>query len=306
MKVNGRIIEGIAIDYASVSYRRARFMDGAVADAVIMRRLRSIGRDNDREVKPAYLYGYTGYRLADVGVFVGIKDDRILEIVSGRVASTYDLCRDRDDVRVNRLDVQATLLLGEYQTLTDAARLVEYEIDRIYQHIVQYRSSAKGAMARLTYSRVQSVSVDSIVGTTLYIGARSSDMMIRVYNKTSEARLGDSLHSSYPALLRIEIESKGAYAEQIRNDWLRMPEYRSILYAEILRRYDIEVGVKAVSGYKLASQAMLSKDTDRTMRWLRRSVNPAIQRLLVQGIDREQLIALLFDQSDQSDMTNNE
>jgi hypothetical protein len=76
-----------------------------------------------------------------------------------------------------------------------------------------------------------------------------------------------------------------------------MPEYKLILMAEILRRYDIDIDVaRPVKQYRLATQARSSRDTDGTLKWLRHAVAPTIERLLANGIDRDELIRILFGQ----------
>jgi hypothetical protein len=294
VKVNGKVLDDASIDYASISYARPPYMVEEMVDKILQQRLRVISQSETQH--RAYLYGYAGYRAPHA--FVGASADRVLELVSGSIASHYDLCRDRVDVHVNRLDIQVTLLLAESDSIGAASSVVEQEIDKLHQHIASYRLSAKGAMRRLTYSRVTSVSPDGnnpIVGSTLYIGSRTSSMFLRIYNKTAEARIGDS--KATPALLRLEIEAKNAYAEQIRTDCLRMPEYKLILMAEILRRYDIDIDVaRPVKQYRLATQARSSRDTDGTLKWLRHAVAPTIERLLANGIDRDELIRILFGQ----------
>lgn len=243
-------------------------------------------------VQREQLYGYDGYR--HNGRYVGIREDRerqgwwrMYELASSAGAAGHDLACRESDVTVNRLDVQATLLVHQGDTL-EAIHRVNAVIRRVRDHVARYAQSATGHMRRLSHSWVESSS-NGVTSATLYIGSRSSDVVTRIYNKTAEAGINDG-----SGLLRVEVELKDSYAERARQAIVVHGVSAGGILAGMLARYDIVVpGIGG--GVAVTDKRLTRRSTDKTIRWLRSSVSKSVARLVhSEGVDKGYLHALLF------------
>lgn len=281
----------LGVDWLSRSYPVARMSDGMGLGADKERLRRLCG---DVDLRAASLYGYNGVRAA--GSFVGRRNEgsrtRRLEILSGKSARNADLIPSRSGLKVNRIDIQATLLLDDtsYYRFEDASNRVNREIDRILKHLLWFKEVNGRNVAwlnKLKITLVKQVSSDD--GMTIYVGSRSSDSFIRIYNKTAEARIV-SPNSVIPALLRIEVELKDSYAELAYSyledcGGFNEKDDLSSLLNQFISRIGLEIEAVAFRA-EWMKRVSSSRNNDRTLAWLAHTVKPSIERMFVEvGVD---------------------
>jgi Replication initiation factor. len=220
---------------------------------------------------------YYGFR-GDNKVFVGQSTDRMMVWASGNeahyIAKTLNTSVF-ESFSVARMDLQITI------TSLDADYMIEYiQPAKIYKATKVTNINEKG--------------------TTLYVGAPTSNIRLRVYNKTAEAGIVPDSGGEY---VRFELQCRNQYADKaftaFRNNMVRS------FYLMIIKRMIDAYNYKLVEGAIRSSEEELfiddfpsNKDDPvaRKKRWLEQSVLPALRRLLVE--DREYVdnfVKLLYD-----------
>ena len=179
------------------------------------------------------------------------------------------------------------LLVCDGVDVHTAVDRVNRVIRRLRDHVVRYAQSATGHMRRLSHSCIES-SRNGVIGTTLYIGSRTSNVVTRAYNKTAESGIDDGT-----GLLRIEVELKDEYAARTRQALLQQIRAYDVL-TSLLARYNINVD-RTDTDVSVAHHQLTRRSTDKTIRWLRSSVSKSVARLVhSEGVDKSYLHALLF------------
>jgi len=208
-------------------------------------------------------YGYRGKN----NVFVGQSDDRIMIWASGKEADYVARTLRIEDLRqlsVARLDLQITM------TCLDADYLIEHiQPSKIYK-----------------CTKISSIHEK---GTTLYVGSPSSNIRLRVYNKTAEAQIYPDGGGEY---VRYELQCRNQYADKafvaLRNNMVRA------FYLMILKRMVDTFTFNTVKSAIEASDEELFVDdfpnnkddpVERKKRWLEQSVFPAMRRMLLEDKD---------------------
>jgi len=213
-----------------------------------------------REDRIMQYYGFRG----ENKVFIGQSEDRVMVWVSGTeahyVAKTLNTSLT-ESFSVARIDLQITT------TSLDA----DYWIECI--------SPAKA------YKATKVVNVNE-KGTTLYVGAPTSRIRLRVYNKTAESGIVPDTGGEY---VRFELQCRNQYADKafvaLRNNMVRS------FYLMVLKRMVDAYTYKLVEGAIRSAEDELFTDDfpsvkddpiARKKRWLEQSVLPALRRLLVE------------------------
>jgi len=209
---------------------------------------------------------YHGYRGKNK-VFVGQSSDRIMIWASGQnahyVARTIKT-ELFDSYSVARMDLQITM------TSLDADYMIEYiQPNKVYK------------CTKITNLHEK--------GTTLYVGAPTSRVRLRIYNKTAESGIRSESGGEY---VRFELQCRDQYADKafvaVRNNMARS------FYLMMLKRMIDAYTFKLVEGAIRSADEELfiddfptSKDDplSRKKRWLEQSVLPALRRLLVEDKD---------------------
>jgi len=223
---------------------------------------------------------YYGYR-GDNKVFVGQSSDRIMVWASAQqahyVAKTLNTSVF-ESFSVARIDLQVTM------TSLDADYMIEY------------------IQPSKVYKATKVVNVNE-KGTTLYVGAPTSNIRLRVYNKTAESGITPDSGGEY---VRFELQCRNQYADKafiaFRNNMARS------FYLMALKRMVDGYTYKLVEGAIRSSEEELfiddfptSKDDPvaRKKRWLEQSVLPALRRLLIEDKEYvDNFIKLLYNEAD--------
>ena len=122
---------------------------------------------------------------------------------------------------------------------------------------------------------------------TVYIGSRSSDRLVRIYEKLG---LGESV------FLRFEAEYKGKRAMAVTQALLAGNSERSVLQSELMRIPDTynlrDLYMPILDGDKAEIRVM--PETGNTEKWLRETVIPALDRFLQSHDTESMAMAELF------------
>jgi len=219
-------------------------------------------------------YGYKGSN----NTFVGQSSDRIMIWSSGQNAH-YVAKTLKTDVfesySVARMDLQVTM------TSLDADYMIEYiQPNKIYKAVKVVNIGEKG--------------------TTLYVGAPTSRVRLRVYNKTAESGIVPESGGEY---VRFELQCRDQYADKafvaVRNNMAR--SFYLMMLKKMVDAYTfklVEGAIRSADEELFVDDFPASKDDPvaRKKRWLEQSVLPALRRLLVEDKDYvDNFIKLLYD-----------
>jgi|NitcycUWRBECK01A_1040262.scaffolds.fasta_scaffold00004_2 hypothetical protein len=204
-------------------------------------------------------HGYAGMRLPDTSILT--RDNRTLYIASGSGAQRgWKLARTGDNC--SRIDIQVT------------ARVPGGDVS---EYINTQHNGVRSARTLRGHTQHTRYEVVDGVGQTLYIGKRSSDLFIRIYDKFAES--GDE---AYKGCVRLEIEYKGKRSAAI---WRALADgslsLRAMM-AMLLR--DLEERGVDVSWIDLDRQDVVRPKPiplkeERTLGWWASQVAPSVARL---------------------------
>jgi len=221
-----------------------------------------------RNGSEARIMNYHGLR-GNNNVFVGENYNRIMVWASGKEAhyvATTIKTEALGNYSVARIDLQVTM------SVLDADYMIEcIQPSKVYKAIKITNIGEKG--------------------TTLYVGAPTSDLRLRVYNKSAEASIYPDGGGEY---VRFELQCRNRYADKafvaLRNKMVRafylmilkrmIDSYNHKLVESAIREYDEELFVDTFPESK-------DDPLERRKRWLENSVYPAMKRMLLE--DREYL-----------------
>jgi hypothetical protein len=229
---------------------------------------------------------YHGYRGKNK-VFVGQSSDRIMIWSSGQNAH-YVAKTLKTDVfesySVARIDLQVTM------TSLDADYMIEYiQPNKVYK------------CTKITNLHEK--------GTTLYVGAPTSRVRLRVYNKTAESGIVPEGGGEY---VRLELQCRDQYADKafvaVRNNMAR--SFYLMMLKKMVDAYTfnlVEGAIRSADDELFVDDFPSSRDDpiSRRKRWLEQSVLPALRRLLVEDKDYvDNFVQLLYNGAGDASVTD--
>src|SRR3990170_6173304 len=130
---------------------------------------------------------------------------------------------------------------------------------------------------------------------TLYVGKRTSPVMLRLYDKTPDVNLANNTNHPVGSFWRYEVEYKRQYAKVALDSWLKAPNRTELIEgtvsSEFLKRGAPSFG--SVQDCGTALKAYVAPTTvNSNLKWLKTTVRPVFQRLIASGLEREALMAL--------------
>jgi hypothetical protein len=220
---------------------------------------------------------YRGFR-GENNTFVGQSDDRLMIWSSGQNAHYVSKTLKTDifeSYSVARMDLQVTM------TSLDADYMIEYiQPSRVYKCTKITNLHEKGA--------------------TLYVGAPTSRVRLRIYNKTAESGIRPESGGEY---VRFELQCRDQYADKafvaFRNDMVR--SFYLMMLKKMIDAYTfklVEDAIRSADEELFVDDFPSSKDNPiaRRKRWLEQSVLPALRRLLVEDKNYiDNFVKLLYD-----------
>jgi hypothetical protein len=173
-----------------------------------------------------------------------------------------------------------------------------------YQATIKLESPDKGLASR-SFSAMQKV--NGLQGPkrflafftsntdTLYVGKRTSPVMLRLYDKTPDVNLVTGSNHPLGSFWRYEVEYKRQYAKVAFDTWLESKNRTELIEgtvsSEFLKRGAPSFG--SVQEYGTALKAYIAPTTTNSnLKWLKTTVRPVFQRLIESGLEREALMAL--------------
>lgn len=167
--------------------------------------------------------------------------------------------------------------------------------DRDPQALIRRYADRSAAAARAAGSRAWRVTyIDGFGnGDTAYLGSRSSDVYVRIYDKGRES----AEKGTYENALRYEVEFKNAAAAAVWAYDARTPPGRDALAAVVrdtLRSRNVFLALPgALPSPSRITYRNPPSDTDRRLAWLAVQVRGTVDKLLGDGVSSEELRRLL-------------
>lgn len=236
-------------------------------------------RREGADEKPFSLLGFSGWTVGRVR-FGRRSGDALLQL-SGDLAEVYGDMVVAEADRVSRVDVAVTVRLS----LEDL-----FLGETTYAQAVTHREEhPKSALPWIVQ--------DGDGGCTTYVGHRSSDRFLRVYNKQAEAAASGDQDSArrYANCWRYELECKGTVAFPMAVAVVGAAD-RPAFIQQQLHDYTVKHGILPAfgpSGNRVLIPGFRRRSDYQTrLTWLRSSVNPAILTMLEVG-DRAEIMDAL-------------
>jgi DNA relaxase NicK len=271
------------------------WLTAAVHDGASARNLESlaVGWASESEkatnrYSPFRLKGYEGWQCGRVRF--GSRDGAAITQLSGDLASRhFDTLVPLAD-SISRIDIAVTVRLPETD---DDLGLRSY-------------TQAKRWYDNHNHAALPSFHGDALGGYTCYVGDRSSDWFLRVYNKAAESHDDPEQSEHYRDCWRYELECKGPTAPRLaaalavpdesqRSTDIQQMVHDYVTHHGIICPFDETGGQSLVKGFRRRS------DRQSKLNWLTKSVKPAIAWLNETGDSADVYHALGL-----MDVTNNQ
>jgi DNA relaxase NicK len=232
--------------------------------------------DEGNQAKQAIRLGYKGVQCGKL--FVGDSSQGLFILATGSVAAMAYEHLYLPEMHISRLDLQVT----QWDCPNGAETGIIAE-----QHAVAYKRAAGSRHQR----QIRHTSDDK-GGYTLYIGSRSSDSFIRLYNKGKEAK-----DEYYKDSWRYEVEMHNTMASTSAAYLLAYKGTLEEAIVATVKAYARQRGLSVdwPSNDRLSIlQPIPKEETDdiRSLRWLSAQVQPTVQRLIRAGYAADVAAAL--------------
>ena len=222
------------------------------------------------------LQGYRGQTCGPLSA--GFKGDNFMIRISGKAADQVEkLVPSFAVCKPTRVDYQVTVGL-------------EIPDKGLASRIFAIMEKSKGLQGPKRFLAFFTSNSD-----TLYVGKRTSPVMLRLYDKTPDINLATETKHPPGSFWRYEVEYKRQYAKVALDTWLAAPNRTHHIYgtvlAEFLKRGAPGYGSVQAQGTSL--KAYVAPTTvNSNLKWLKTTVRPVFQRLIASGLEREALMAL--------------
>jgi hypothetical protein len=228
-----------------------------------MARLLDGQKDEGNKVEPWAWKGYAGWRAGPVTV--GEREDSLFAQVTGGEAGLMWLSLLERPVNVTRLDVQVTV-----QGVGD-------ERDLAAEGFTALEDAAVDGDRNRSYSRITT----KPDGATLYLGATTSAVRCRLYDKHAETK------GAYPVgAWRYEVQARSGLAGSLASGLADRDGDALTCVASVYEHFRAR-GIQPVfctsGGGVLGHVPRTRSDAERRLRWLREQVRPAVQWLNANG-----------------------
>ncbi len=219
--------------------------------------------DAGNKDRPFRLMGYSGHRCGRLAYGVGERGTIVQ--VSGDPADRAIVRLANVWEHVTRVDLAVTVRPDE-----PAASLVQ-------QAKAEYVNWQPARGRKPDWRTVS----DSRGGNTLYVGERTGDWFLRVYDKGAESR-----DARYLGSTRYELECKGTPVRDLAARLAGAPD-RPSLCQRAVHQYLTEHGIQppfGADGNRVLSPGLRRRsDADSRLDWVRRQVRPSIEWLVAKG-----------------------
>ena len=219
--------------------------------------------------------GYTGWQCGQV--CVGERADGSIVRLTGKAAHDWATDKLPTGHNVSRLDIALTVW-----GVSDQSK-------EIALHSVRADEYRKGLRSRPFDVRLIDGFGD---GDTLYVGSRTSEQFVRIYDKERSPNGG----SEYKTALRYECECKEqlalrAYQRCVSNGY-SAASCLSVLTGLLDRRGIVPVLVGGIQSAAIGTTELPVSSLESSLSWLKVQVRPTVARLMREGYEEEVLQAL--------------
>jgi len=228
------------------------------------------------EMKGRKMLGYDGYSCGNC--FVGSNDTHLYAQFSGEKAHQAYLYLDHPQVHVSRLDLQVTVKLSvmdynEGKRCYGAARRYNATLPKFRQRTVDVWLGSGGA-------------------DTIYIGAPSSELRGRIYNKEAQSE-----DIRYTRSWRYEVVYRNEHSTRMYHGLARKgAEASDILVSSVVAFFrERGVTIRGLGNHKgafLEPVRTLPTDIERKLKWVEKQVVPTVRKLAEMGY-AEQVMEML-------------
>lgn len=251
------------LDYVRATSKAGTFMD------VLAAYLATCGQTWDNTFPTKFLqYNCVGMSSMSGTVLAGNAD---ASVIGGRV--------DRPDSHLDSHIIQVTSDLASWNPIYDAVVVKRRgNVTRLDMQVTVNEPSRYDAYAlydQLRAGASTTTIIEGATGSTVYVGSRMSDKMLRVYQKVD----GEG-----KKLLRAEFELKRDMAKEVVNQ-LRAGESLTLMYNYLINKTGNEFLIETFTVGVAASPVRCKKPTPNTVRWFLDTVIPSLAKL--KEADRE-------------------
>jgi len=217
--------------------------------------------------KPARAMGYTGQKVGTM--FLGVSPQGTMFRASGELAQVAAkmFAWIGGNHHVTRIDFQLT-----WQTARDLSNYAEVQCETV--RTAQKQSALKvPPQVRLISSFGK--------GDTLTLGARSSEVFVRLYDKTREMKL-----DAAPWLWRFEVELKGERALQAMRLFVSRNADNEVIHQVVdywCRDRLLDVPWQPTTPLSWPEVGRPETDAEKKLRWLENNVRSSVQYLVNKG-----------------------
>lgn len=272
------------LDWLTCAVHSGRAADELEHYARMLARTSETATERER---PFRIKGYEGWQAGRVRL--GLREGAALLQLSGDLAAKHfdDLVPIADSI--SRVDIAVTARLPQRD---DDLGLTTYlAAQRWYQgHLHAARPSFHG---------------DADGGYTCYVGERTSDWFLRVYNKAAESRDDPDQAQHYLNCWRYELECKGGTTQALvgelsaRDGDDRAAAIQDMVW-EYVKRHGMVPAFPKAGSVSLVPGFRRRSDRETKLAWLQKSVKPAVAWLAKTGD-----LADVYQSLGLSDLTDN-
>src|SRR3989304_6628678 len=220
--------------------------------------------------KPFKMQGFQGQTCGPISA--GFKGDNFIIRISGKAADKIDaLIPSFATCKPARVDYQVTIQL-EKPDKGLASRTFA---------IMEKSNGLVGPKRFLAFFTSNS--------DTLYVGKRTSPVMLRLYDKTPDINLANETKHPLGSFWRYEVEYKRQYAKVALDGWLDAPNRTDWIWGTVADEYAKRGAPSfgSVQEYGTALKAYIAPTTTNSnLKWLKTTVRPVFQRLISSGLER--------------------
>ena len=237
--------------------------------------MRSVIKWAERRPRNIGWQGYIGYKIGQV--CVGERLDGSIVRLEGKAADDWGNAGLPVGHNVTRLDIALTIWGIPNQS------------EVIARHNVEGVAHRKSLRNRPFAVRLIDGNGD---GDTLYIGSRTSEQFVRIYDKERSPNGGEQ----YKEALRYECECKeqlalSAYQRCVSNGY-SATSCLQVLAFLLSRRGVCPVGFGGIHHTVVPNSVIPASDLESSLSWLSVQVRPTVARLIREGYEEEVLTAL--------------
>lgn len=222
-------------------------------------------------IKRRSLLGFDGWESG--GCFVGSNEERHYAQFAGKYAHDAYHFVEHPKVHISRIDLQIT---------------VQYDIELIKEGRFQYARSIHHNKS-LPEHRQRKIHLyaGSDGADTVYLGAPSSDVRGRIYNKAKQSN-----EQAYERSWRYEVVYRNEHASRVFRGLLdQYTAPTDFILSQVAYWYSergvVILGMGDSIGNALAPPKSPTSDVDRKLRWIRNQVVPTIRKLAELGYAEE-------------------